>query len=180
MMKKLSMEELGRLSVEEFKQTKKLPLVVVLDNIRSMNNIGSVFRTADAFKIEKIFLCGITAQPPHKDIEKTALGATQSVDWAYFTNTLEAIDWLQKEKYQLFSVEQTTDSLLLHHVQWDGQTKIALIFGNEVHGVEQNVIDKCEKSIEIPQFGTKHSLNIAVSAGVVLWHFCQLYLQNNQ
>ncbi len=179
-MKKLSMEDLGRMSVDEFKQSDKLPIVVVLDNVRSMNNIGSVFRTSDAFKIEKIYLCGITARPPHKDIEKTALGATQSVDWQYFENTLDALVQLQKEDYKLFAVEQTTDSLFLHQVQWDGKTKVALVFGNEVHGVEQEVIDKCEKSIEIPQFGTKHSLNISVSTGVVLWHFCQLYLQNNQ
>ncbi len=177
-MKKLSMEELGRMNVEAFKQSEKLPIVVVLDNIRSMNNIGSVFRTCDAFRIEEIILCGITACPPHKDIEKTALGATESVKWSYSKNTLEAIETLKVKNYIIYSVEQVEHSLSLETVSWDGHQAIALIFGNEVMGVDQEVVDKSDHCIEIPQFGTKHSLNISVSAGIVLWHFCYLSLKN--
>ncbi len=177
-MKKLSMEELGRMNVEAFKQSEKLPIVVVLDNIRSMNNIGSVFRTCDAFRIEEIILCGITACPPHKDIEKTALGATESVKWSYSKNTLEAIETLKVKNYIIYSVEQVEHSLSLEAASWDGHQAIALIFGNEVMGVDQEVVDKSDHCIEIPQFGTKHSLNISVSAGIVLWHFCYLSLKN--
>ncbi len=177
-MKKLSMEELGRMNVEAFKQSEKLPIVVVLDNIRSMNNIGSVFRTCDAFRIEEIILCGITACPPHKDIEKTALGATESVKWSYSKNTLEAIETLKVKNYIIYSVEQVEHSLSLETASWDGRQAIALIFGNEVMGVDQEVVDKSDHCIEIPQFGTKHSLNISVSAGIVLWHFCYLSLKN--
>ncbi|MCR5554308.1 MAG: RNA methyltransferase [Bacteroidales bacterium] len=177
-MKKLSMEELGRMNVEAFKQSEKLPIVVVLDNIRSMNNIGSVFRTCDAFRIEEIILCGITACPPHKDIEKTALGATESVKWSYSKNTLEAIETLKVKNYIIYSVEQVEHSLSLEAASWDGRQAIALIFGNEVMGVDQEVVNKSDHCIEIPQFGTKHSLNISVSAGIVLWHFCYLSLKN--
>ena len=174
MSKKLSMDELNRINVEEFKQSSKFPLVVVLDNIRSMNNIGSVFRTCDAFRIEKICLCGITAQPPHKDIEKTALGATQSVDWTYFESTTEAVEDLKNENYAIFAVEQTQGSIFLDKFEIRNYSKLALVFGNEVLGVEQEVIDICNGCIEIPQFGTKHSLNISVSAGIVLWQMMYL------
>lgn len=177
-MKKLSMNELGRISIDTFKKSVKLPIVVVLDNIRSMNNIGSVFRTCDAFRIQKIMLCGITAQPPHKDIEKTALGATQSVDWEYFPSTENAITTLKNLNYKIFAIEQVEHSSLLNNITWNGQEQIALVFGNEVMGVEQNIVDIADDCIEIPQFGTKHSLNISVSAGIVLWHFCLLSLKN--
>ena len=169
------MEELNRIDVEEFKQSSKLPVVVVLDNIRSMNNIGSVFRTCDAFRIEKVCLCGITAQPPHKDIEKTALGATQSVDWSYFPTTIEAVMELKNDNYAVFAVEQTEERIFLNTFEVTDYPKLALIFGNEVLGVEQEVIDICNTCIEIPQFGTKHSLNIAVSAGIVLWQMMYLF-----
>ncbi len=171
------MNELNRINVEEFKQSPKLPVVVVLDNIRSMNNIGSVFRTCDAFRIEKICLCGITAQPPHKDIEKTALGATQSVDWKYYVSTLEVVEELKNANYSVFAIEQTEGSIFLDTFVIMDYPKLALIFGNEVLGVEQKVIDKCSGCIEIPQFGTKHSLNIAVSAGIVLWQMMYLFGQ---
>jgi len=169
------MEELNRINVEEFKQSSKLPVVVVLDNIRSMNNIGSVFRTCDAFRIEKVCLCGITAQPPHKDIEKTALGATQSVDWNYFPTTIEAVKELKNNNYAIFAVEQTEGSVFLDTFEITNYSKLALVFGNEVLGVEQEIIDICNACIEIPQFGTKHSLNIAVSAGIVLWQMMYLF-----
>lgn len=175
-MKKLSMEELHRVDVDTYKQSEKNPVVIVLDNIRSMNNIGSVFRTADAFKIEKIILCGITATPPHKDIEKTALGATLSVNWEYASDTLQAVQQLQLQGYTAYAIEQVEHSIPLHMVQWDTHTPVALVLGNEVMGVDQKVVDHCSNAIEIPQFGTKHSLNISVSAGIVMWHFCQLAL----
>tara|TARA_B110000977_G_C11081202_1_gene492984 strand:+ start:2828 stop:3358 length:531 start_codon:yes stop_codon:yes gene_type:complete len=168
-MRKLKNSELNRLSVDEFKEVQKLPIVVVLDNIRSLNNIGSVFRTSDAFLIEKIYLCGITAKPPHKDIHKTALGATESVEWEYYEETLDCISMLQKKDYQCIAVEQAHNSVLLNEYDSSKHAKIALVFGNEVKGVQQSVIDRCNACIEIPQLGTKHSLNIAVSAGVVLW-----------
>lgn len=180
MSKKLSMYELNRINIEEFKQSSKLPVVVVLDNIRSMNNIGSVFRTCDAFRIEKICLCGITAQPPHKDIEKTALGATQSVDWNYYESTLKAVEELKSTNYSVFAVEQTEGSIFLNTFDIINCPKLALIFGNEVLGVEQEVINKCNGCIEIPQFGTKHSLNIAVSAGIVLWQMMYLFGQQGK
>ena len=170
------MEELHRMDVNAYKQCPKIPVVIVLDNIRSMNNIGSVFRTADAFKIEKIILCGITATPPHKDIEKTALGATLSVEWEYIPDTVTAVQTLQQKGYTTYAIEQVEQSTLLQHLQWDGHTPVALVFGNEVMGVDQEVIDLCRQAIEIPQFGTKHSLNISVSAGIVMWHFCYLSL----
>lgn len=174
------MEELNRINVEGFKQSTKFPVVVVLDNIRSMNNIGSVFRTCDAFRIEKICLCGITATPPHKDIEKTALGATQSVEWSYFSSTIEAVKELKENNYSVFSVEQTEGSIFLDTFDIIDYPKLALVFGNEVLGVKQEVIDMCDECIEIPQFGTKHSLNISVSAGIVLWQMMYLFGQKEK
>ena len=170
-MRKLRNEELDRLSIESYKKSQKLPIVVILDNIRSLNNIGSVFRTSDAFRIEGIYLCGITAKPPHKDIHKTALGATESVDWTYFEDTIEAINELKSDGYMICAVEQTVDSVLLQDLAVSKKDKYALIFGHEMRGVQQSVVDASDLSVEIPQFGTKHSLNISVSAGVVLWEF---------
>ena len=174
-MKKRSMEELNRLDVETFKGSNKLPVVVVLDNVRSMNNIGSVFRTCDAFLIESVFLCGITARPPHKDIEKTALGATESVDWQYFESAKTTVEQLKTDGYRVYAVEQVEDSVFLNQFTVGETEKIALVFGNEVMGVVQDVVNQCHGCIEIPQFGTKHSLNISVSAGIVLWHISSLY-----
>ena len=168
-MRKLKNSELGRLNVEEFKKTDKIQLIVILDNIRSLNNIGSVFRTSDAFLIEKIYLCGITATPPHKEIHKTALGATESVVWEYVEDTLELVKQLQKEKVLVASIEQTENSTLLQDFTIELNEKYAEVFGNEVKGVQQKVVSSSNYCIEIPQFGTKHSLNISVSAGVVLW-----------
>jgi len=174
--KKLTMNELNRLDVTAFKESEKLPVVVVLDNVRSMNNIGSVFRTCDAFRIDAVFLCGITAKPPHKDIEKTALGATQSVNWQYFETTRQAVERLITDNYKIYAIEQVENSIFLNDFTVEKNEKIALIFGNEVMGVEQEVINNyCHQCIEIPQFGTKHSLNISVSAGIVLWHILYLY-----
>jgi len=168
-MRKLKNSELGRLNVEEFKETTKIPLIVVLDNIRSLNNIGSVFRTSDAFLIEEIYLCGITAQPPHKDIHKTALGATDSVEWEYFEDTLELVEKLKAEKVKVIAIEQAENSTMLQNFQIEPNQKYAVIFGNEVKGVQQKVVSASDYCIEIPQLGTKHSLNISVSVGVVLW-----------
>lgn len=170
-MKKLAIDELDRLSVEEFKKAKKLPVVVVLDNVRSLNNIGSVFRTADAFLIEKIMLCGITAKPPHRDIHKTALGATESVKWEYFDTTAEALQKLKENNFTLLSIEQVKGSIHLNGMNIEKEGKYGLIFGNEVKGVAQEVIDQSDFCLEIPQHGTKHSLNISVCAGIVLWEF---------
>lgn len=168
MTQKLKNEELCRLSNEEFKTAAKHKIIIVLDNIRSLNNVGSVFRTADAFLIEEIFLCGLTGTPPNKEIEKTALGATATVNWRSFKTTLEAIDYLKQNNYTVCSVEQAQNSVSLNQFVWN-QLPVALIFGNEVYGVDQEVINACHQVIEIPQGGTKHSLNIAVSAGIVLW-----------
>jgi 23S rRNA (guanosine2251-2'-O)-methyltransferase len=168
-MRKLSNDELGRLSVEEFKEVDKVPLMVVLDNVRSLNNIGSVFRTADAFRLEGIYLCGITATPPHREIHKTALGATESVSWEYREKTTDAISELKEMGYRIFSVEQTEGALLLDQVQLSQDQKYALVFGHEIRGVDQQVVDMSDQCIEIPQYGTKHSLNIAVAAGIVIW-----------
>jgi tRNA G18 (ribose-2'-O)-methylase SpoU len=168
-MKKLSMEELDRLSIQEFKKTEKSPLVLVLDNVRSLNNVGSAFRTADAFRIEKIYLCGITGTPPHRDIQKTALGATESVDWEYCLNTMEAIEKLNAEGYLLCALEQVENSVKLHNFSPEKEKKYALVFGNEVFGVEEEVLKACDQVLEIPQLGTKHSLNISVSLGIAVW-----------
>ena len=167
-MRKLKNSELDRLDIAAFKEAQKTPLVVVLDNIRSLNNIGSVFRTADAFLIEKVYLCGITATPPHKDIRKTALGASDSVSWEYRQNAVELIQEL-KENYHCLAIEQTVNSIMLNDQKVDTNLKYAIVFGNEVKGVAQEVVNQCHGVIEIPQLGTKHSLNIAVSAGIVIW-----------
>lgn len=167
MNKKLKLEELDRINVEQYKKSQKVPLVIVLDNIRSLNNIGSVFRTADAFRVESIFLCGLTAQPPHRDIQKTALGATASVEWKYFENTLNAVEELKQNGYQICAVEQAEETVLLQDYQ--PTKKVAIVMGNEVEGVSQEVIDFSDVCMEIPQFGTKHSLNISVCTGVVVW-----------
>ncbi|MFQ3213508.1 MAG: 23S rRNA (guanosine2251-2'-O)-methyltransferase [Marivirga sp.] len=172
-MRKLANEELNRLELEDFKRLRKNPIVVVLDNVRSMNNIGSCFRTSDAFLVEKVILCGITAQPPHREINKTALGATDSVEWQHFENTLEALIALKNDGYTIMSVEQAENSLSLNSFIPRENEKYAFIFGNEVYGVSQEVVDASDNCIEIPQFGTKHSLNISVSIGVVLWHTVQ-------
>ncbi len=169
-MKKLSLEQLNRIEVDEFKTSQKTPIIVVLDNIRSMNNIGSVFRSCDAFRIEQIILCGITATPPHRDITKTALGSTESVEWTYFENSLSAVNELKTNNIKIYAVEQVDKPILLNEFEWDFKDKIALIFGNEVFGVTEELLPLCDGVIEIPQIGTKHSLNISVSAGIVLWH----------
>ncbi len=168
-MRKLSNEELNRLTAEEFKKAQKNPVYIVLDNVRSLNNIGSVFRTCDAFLVEKIFLCGITAVPPHKDIQKTALGATESVDWEYVENTLQIVNRMRSEGVKVFSVEQADKSTMLQDLKREPGKKLALVFGHEVRGVDQDVIDASDGCIEIPQFGTKHSFNVSVSVGIVLW-----------
>lgn len=168
-MKKLSMEELNRLSVEEFKGAKKVPFVVVLDNVRSLNNVGSAFRTSDAFAIEKIYLCGITGTPPHREIQKTALGATDSVTWEYFPSTLEAVDFLKMRGYKICALEQVDKSIMLHTFFPEAGSKYALVFGNEVFGVGQEVLNHSDFVLEIPQLGTKHSLNISVTMGIVIW-----------
>lgn len=170
-MRKLANEELTRKSVEEFKAAEKLPVAVVLDNIRSLNNVGSAFRTSDAFRIQKIYLCGITGTPPHRDIQKTALGATESVDWEHFENTEDLIVSLQNGGYTAIAIEQAEGATLLNEFHVLGDKKYCLVFGNEVFGVDQTVVDACDEVIEIPQEGTKHSLNISVSMGVVLWDF---------
>ena len=168
-MRKLENSELDRLSVDGFKAVTKTPLIVILDNIRSLNNIGSVFRTSDAFRIEKIYLCGITATPPHKDIQKTALGSTASVDWDYTESTLELVKKLQSKDVQVLSIEQAENATMLNDFTPKPNTTYALVFGNEVKGVSQEVVSLSDEVIEIPQYGTKHSLNISVSCGVVLW-----------
>lgn len=161
------MEELNRKSVDEFRDSRKMPILIVLDNIRSMHNVGSVFRTADAFLLQGIYLCGFTPRPPHRDIHKTALGATETVDWKYYDSTTGAVAELKQEGYKVFAVEQVEQSIPLHRFSSDA--KIAVVFGNEVTGVEQEVLALCDGSIEIPQLGMKHSLNISVAAGIVLW-----------
>lgn len=169
LMRKLTMEELNRKSVEEFKESEKNKVIAVLENIRSAYNVGSVFRTADAFLIESIYITGYTAKPPHKEITKTALGAQETVDWDYFPTTKEAIEKLKKDGYSVFAVEQVTDSISLEKIHELPVEKIAFIFGNEVNGVEHETISLCDGCVEIPQFGMKHSLNISVAAGIVLW-----------
>ena len=168
-MRKLKNSELDRLSVDEYKEIEKTHLAVVLDNIRSCNNIGSVFRTSDALLIEKVILCGITATPPNKDIHKTALDAEKSVSWEYFEETEVAVTKLKEEGYKVFAVEQVENSIMLPDFTPENDQKLALVFGNEVKGVQQSVVDICDGAIEIPQYGTKHSFNISVSAGIVLW-----------
>jgi tRNA G18 (ribose-2'-O)-methylase SpoU len=169
MNRKLKLTELNRVTVEAYKSQEKTPIIIILDNIRSLNNIGSFFRTSDAFNIEAIYLCGITATPPHREIQKTALGATDSVDWFYNENTVEVLDVLQSKGYKVYSIEQAENTISLENFEYNNEP-IALVFGNEVKGVEQKVIDASDGCIEIPQFGTKHSLNVSISYGVVVWH----------
>lgn len=168
-MRKLRNEELDRLTVEKFKETGKIPIVIVLDNVRSMHNVGSAFRTADAFLVEKIMLCGITATPPHREIHKTALGATDSVDWEYFDSPIDAINQLKKQHYRVVAVEQADKSTFLQDFDVESGNKIALVFGNEIHGVDEEIVKISDSVLEIPQFGTKHSINISVSIGIVVW-----------
>src|SRR3954451_15373426 len=176
-MRKLSMDELGRKTIEEFKQSTKNTIMVVLDNIRSMYNVGSVFRTSDAFLIEGICLCGYTAQPPRKDIDKTALGATETVDWMHFPTAEEAVQQLKQRSYKVFAVEQTEGSISLEKFYAEAHEKIAVVFGNEVVGITNEVLKICHGSIEIPQFGMKHSLNISVAAGIVLYKLSEPRLE---
>lgn len=162
---------MGRISVDEFRQAEKLPFVVVLDSIRSLYNVGSVFRTCDAFRVSGVVLCGITATPPNAEIHKTALGAEDSVDWHYYKDTMEAVDWLRKEGYCLLAIEQCEGSTMLTDFRPEKDKKYAVVLGNEVKGVQQQVVDACDGCLEIPQFGTKHSMNVSVTAGIVIWHF---------
>ncbi len=171
MIRKLTLSELGRMSPEAYKHSKKLPLVIVLDNLRSQHNIGSLFRTADAFRLESISLCGITAKPPQREIQKTALGATESVDWNYFPTTQQAIRQLREKNYFIIAVEQTEGSISLKSFNILENRGIGLIFGNEVSGVAQEIINSVDACVEVPQFGTKHSMNVSVSAGIVIWDF---------
>ena len=170
-MRKLKNEELNRKSLEEFQQSEKLPVVIVLDNVRSMNNTGSVFRTADAFSCEAVYLCGITAPPPHREIEKTALGATDSVQWKHFKTTIQAIEELRKQQYKIIAVEQAEGSVPLNRFPISRNDKYAIIFGHEMYGVSDEAMELVDEAIEVPQHGTKHSLNIAVCVGVVTWEF---------
>ena len=172
-MKKLANEELNRISKEEFAAAEKTPIIIILDDIRSLHNIGSVFRTCDAFLIEKIYLCGITAVPPNKEIHKTALGATETVSWEYAKDVLEVVEKLKAEKVAIYSIEQVENSIMLNNFQPENDKKYALIFGNEVKGVQQEAINLSDGVIEIPQLGSKHSLNISVSAGIVIWDLFQ-------
>jgi len=175
--RKIKNSELNRLSVEGFKAAKKSPLIVILDNVRSLNNVGSMFRSADAFRIQHIYLCGITATPPHKDIQKTALGSTEAVDWSYAKDTLAVVEKLQSVNVKVMAIEQAENATMLQGFYPNNQSIYALVFGHEVKGVNQAVVNQCDGVIEIPQFGTKHSLNIAVSGGVVLW---DLFSKMNQ
>jgi tRNA G18 (ribose-2'-O)-methylase SpoU len=179
-MRKLAVDEMNRIGIDQFKQLEKTPMVVILDNIRSMNNVGSFFRTADAFRIEQLLLCGITACPPHREITKTALGSTESVDWKYFENTLNGVQWLKENGYLVYAVEQVDEPVFLNEFNWNCTEKIALILGNEVFGVSDEVIPLCDGVLEIPQIGTKHSLNVSVSAGMVMWHLYAQWLNNQQ
>lgn len=168
-MRKLLNSELARKSLEQFRESDKSPFVIILDNVRSQGNVGSVFRTADAFLTKAVYLCGITAKPPHREIQKTALGATESVSWKYFSKTPDAIMELKETGYKIIGVEQTDGSVELQDMEIEKGEKYALVFGHEVNGVDQAVIDMCDSCVEIPQFGTKHSFNIAISVGIVLW-----------
>ena len=176
-MRKLMTEEIERVSTEEFKELPKLPLVMVLDNVRSLHNVGSVFRTADAYRVEKIILCGITSTPPHAEIHKSALGAEFSVEWEYFEDTLTAIEQLKTQGYSIWAIEQAHGSVMLPEFKVMPQQKYAVVMGNEVKGVQQKVIDQCQGCIELPQFGTKHSLNVSVTAGIVIWDFWKLFTE---
>lgn len=175
-MHKLKITEMNRLNVEEFKKAEKLPLVVVLDDVRSLHNVGSVFRSSDAFLVEHIYLCGITATPPQPDIHKTALGAEDTVNWKYFKNTLDAVNELKEEGYFVYATEQVEGSVKLQNLQLEKGKKYAIVMGNEVKGVKQEVVDCSNSCLEIPQFGTKHSLNVSVTAGIVIWEFARRLL----
>ena len=168
-MQKLSMDQLNRVDVESFKELEKTPITIVLDNVRSMHNVGSAFRTADGFAIEQIVLCGITATPPHREIEKTALGATQSVHWTHYKETTVAVQQLKDEGYKILAIEQAAGSISLEQFEISPNDKYAFVFGNEVHGVDEEVMEIVDGCIEIPQFGTKHSFNVSVTIGIVLW-----------
>lgn len=168
-MRKLKVTEMGRMSVEEYHAAEKTPLVVVLDHVRSLYNVGSIFRTADAFRLAGVCLCGITAVPPHPEIHKTALGAEESVDWKYFKDTLDAVKWLKDSDYEVLAVEQCEGSTILNDFNVEPGKRYAIILGNEVKGVQQSVVDECEGCLEIPQYGTKHSMNVSVTAGIVIW-----------
>ena len=170
-MRKLSMDELNRVSVEKFNQLEKTPVICILDNIRSQHNIGSVFRTADAFRVKELYLCGITATPPNREINKSALGATESVKWQYFAETSRAVELLKSTGYKIIAIEQAEESIMLDHYTPDSTEKVAFIFGNEVNGVSDEVMQLVDECIEIPQFGTKHSFNVSVTAGIVLWFY---------
>lgn len=175
-MRKWTMEELARKSVEDFKQSEKNPIVMVLDNVRSMHNVGSIFRTADAFLLQEIWLCGYTPRPPHRDIHKTALGATETVEWHYAATTSEAVTCLRNNGFKIVCVEQAEGSILLQEFKPQKGEKIALVFGNEVDGVDAGIVADCDKCIEIPQSGSKHSLNISVAAGIVMWELYKFYI----
>jgi 23S rRNA (guanosine2251-2'-O)-methyltransferase len=175
-MRKLSLAELGRMSTEEHKKSKKLPIILILDNLRSQHNIGSIFRTADAFRLEAIYLCGISASPPNREIHKTALGATDSVTWKYFETTMQAVEALKNSGYRLCTVEQTEGSISLQEFTIPESAGLGVVLGNEVGGVEQAVVDASDYCVEIPQFGTKHSLNVAVTAGIMIWEVFNKYL----
>lgn len=179
-MRKLLNNELGRKSVSQFRDSEKSPFVIVLDNVRSLNNVGTVFRNADAFLVRKIYLCGITPVPPHRDIQKTALGATESVEWAHYPSTADAVRELKEEGYIITCVEQTDGSVELQDMQTESGRYYALVFGHEVNGVGQDIIDMCDTCIEIPQFGTKHSFNIAVSTGIVLWELTRKLIHGSR
>ena len=168
-MRKLKVTEMGRMSVEKYHAAEKTPLVVVLDHVRSLYNVGSIFRTADAFRLAGVCLCGITAVPPHPEIHKTALGAEESVDWKYFKDTLDAVKWLKDSDYEVLAVEQCEGSTMLNDFNVEPEKRYAIILGNEVKGVQQSVVDECEGCLEIPQYGTKHSMNVSVTAGIVIW-----------
>jgi tRNA G18 (ribose-2'-O)-methylase SpoU len=178
-MRKLENKELQRKTVEDFKQSEKTPIIIILDDIRSLHNIGSVFRTSDAFLIEKIYLCGITATPPNKEIHKTALGATETVSWEYHKDILSVIQTIKEQNIKVYAVEQVENSVLLNDFKIELSNKYALIFGNEVYGVNQSAIQLCDGTIEIPQLGTKHSLNVSVSAGIVIWDIFQKLKNSN-
>jgi tRNA G18 (ribose-2'-O)-methylase SpoU len=169
-MRKLKLDELGRLTLDEYQKVRKLPVIIVLDNIRSLFNVGAIFRTADAFRISQIYLCGITARPPHRDIQKTALGATESVKWQYFDETSSAVKKLKEEGYKIFAIEQTDQSADLDSWHCYNIERLALVFGNEVSGVSEDILPFVDKCIEIAQHGTKHSLNVSVSAGIIIWY----------
>jgi len=172
-MRKLKVTEMNRMNVAEYKASEKQPIVVVLDHVRSLYNVGSVFRTCDAFRMSGVCLCGITAQPPHPEIHKTALGAEDSVPWRYFQKTEDAVNWLKEDGYTILAIEQCEGSTMLHDFHRDPDKKYAIILGNEVKGVQQQIVDMCDNCLEIPQYGTKHSMNVSVTAGIVLWHLME-------